>query len=75
MLQRRFLAAGLALIGSLVGLLMTADRLKEDIITLQQEREEEWKKQSEEDSVSATDAEMENPSCDASPDINEGETE
>ena len=65
MLQRRFLAAGLALIGSLVGLLMTADRLKE----------EEWKKQSEEDSVSATDAEMENASCDASPDINEGETE
>lgn len=40
MLHRRLLAAGIALIGSLVGLLLTADHLKDDIVALQQEREE-----------------------------------
>ena len=39
MLHRRFLAAGLALIGSLIGLLFTADHLRDDIVKLQSERE------------------------------------
>ena len=72
MLHRRFLAAGIALIGSLVSLLLTADRLKNDIVTLEKEREEVMLREAEDMSA---EADGETVPDDLYPEAEEEETE